>query len=263
MSEGSWNAPTNIPTTPLVVSSSLPTTPSQVGLSRRLSWNRGSNDGLPRMSFTDSPTKIQFDLPHTPGAAHDFENPFEDDDLQQTRTERVAPYNFQQPSQTSLVADFHSTNTRGVADDEQHLTGSSQAFWNDNDGSNAYVDEDEERRIGNVIKGRRQKYVGTPLRSGTLGGNALRAMQRSLRRVSVRVVDLASSGSREQGAVKLPDDSDEGSSPPLKVEETVQQPQFGELRGRTLGYFTSQSRVRIAMYNILIFRCVSLSLGYT
>jgi hypothetical protein len=108
---------------------------------------------------------------------------------------------------------------------------------------------------------RRHRYGDeSPLnRSSTLGGNALRAMSRSFRRVSVRVVDLASSGSRDHGgAVQLtdtPDGPDEiaSSSPSILDGALLETPQ-SILRGRTLGYFESDSRVRKAMYRFLVYK---------
>lgn len=252
MSESPWDVPRA--TSPAFVSStSLPTSPSQAGLSRRLSWNRGS-ESRPTM---DHPLATTND-PFAPSNHHsDFENPFDDDEEEQQRAGRVA-HTLQQPSQTSLVGDFHRENLRGeLADDEQRLTSSAQPFWGGvgTGEDEPYDDEDEERRAGNAIKGRRQRYVGsTPMRSASLGGSALRAMSRNLRRMSVRVVDLASSSTRDQG-VKLEDnddDLDEKPPNPRAPEEPIPDHPSSKLRGKTLGLFGPQSRLRLAMFNFLV-----------
>jgi len=243
MSEGPWNIPRT--TSPAVVSSSsLPASPSQVGLTRRLSWNRDSASVVaPRMDPLGSSAY--------PASSHanDFENPFDDDEEERARASHAA-FNLQQPSETSLVSDFHDTRRAGLADDEQRLTSAAQPFWGVRDGEGIF-DEDEERRAGDAINRRRQKYVGTPLPSASIGGSALRAVSRNLRRMSVRVVDLASSSTRDQG-VKLEDDLDDKSIPSSASEETIPESLPSSLRGRALALFSSRSRVRIAMYNFML-----------
>lgn len=246
MSESSWNAQRLSTSPAIVASSSLPGSPSQAGLSRRLSWSRSDSvdlQGPPRMAQADEHT-------YPPNLNHpgDFDNPFEDGEEERERANR-ATYNLQQPSQTSLVADFH--NSSALADDEQRLTSSAQPFWGAGD---ATFDEDEERRAGNAIKGRRQRYGGAPSRSTTLGGSALRAVSRNLRRVSIRVVDLASSSSRDQG-VKLDgigDDDQEEEKPSMTLEEPLPETLPSKLRGNSLGLFGTRSRVRNAMYSLLL-----------
>ena len=235
MSEGPWNIPRT--TSPAVVSSSsLPASPSQPGLSRRLSWNRDSASVVaPRMDPLGSSA-----YPH----ANDFESPFDDDEEERARAGHAA-YNLQQPSETSLVSDFHDSR---LADDEMRLTSAAQPFWGVRDGEGIF-DEDEERRAGDAINRRRQKYVGTPLPSASIGGSALRAVSRNLRRMSVRGVDLASSSTRDQG-VKLEDEFDEKSS--SVSEESIPESPPSNLRGRALALFSSRSRVRIAMYNFML-----------
>lgn len=194
----------------------------------------------------------------TSSHANNFDNPFDDDEEEHERAGRTA-YNLQQPSETSLVADFHDSGHTGLADDEQRLTSAAQPFWGVPDGEGVY-DEDEERRAGVAIKGRRQKYVGTPLRSASLGGSALRVVSRNLRRMSVRVVDLASSSTRDQG-LKLEDEPDEKSTPSIAADEPVPSSSPSNLRGKALGLFSSGSRVRQTMYNFMLSSCVVLPCG--
>jgi hypothetical protein len=167
----------------------------------------------------------------------EFDLPFEDRRVRE-------PYNFQQPSQSSL-ADFPD-QTGEIADDEQHLTSAAHLPWRGEDGY------DEEQSAGRQVKGRRERYVGTsPLRS-TMGGNALRAMSRNIRRVSVRVVDLASTGAKDQ-AVKL-EDTQEPRVASRTHDEPLPNLSGTQLRGTTLGFFGPHSRVRYAMFKFLLWQ---------
>lgn len=168
----------------------------------------------------------------------EYDHPFEEPRARE-------PYNFQQPSESS-IADFPD-QTGGVADDEQHLTSAAHPPWRGEDGY------DEERSAAHQVKGRRERYVGTsPLRSSTMGGNALRAMSRNIRRVSVRVVDLASTGAKDQ-ALKLEDTQEPGVASRAQ-EEPLPDLSGTRLRGTTLGFFGPHSRVRHAMFQFLLWQ---------
>ena len=179
--------------------------------------------------------------------AYPASNPFDDDEEESSGAGRTA-YNLQQPSETSLVADFHDGPRSGLADDQQRLTSAAQPFWGVRNGEGGCDDDDEER---SAMNRRRRKYVRTSLPSASLGGSALRAVSRNLRRMSIRVVDLASSGTRDQG-VKLEDEDDEKSIHGSDSEEPTPTSQQLKLRGRALGMFSSGSRVRRAMYNLML-----------
>ncbi|KAF8321114.1 hypothetical protein DL93DRAFT_1599778 [Clavulina sp. PMI_390] len=253
MSDGAWNAP-RIPSSPAIVSSSsLPTSPVPGGLVRRLSWNR------------ETPAAVVMDDPLSNPSGHysashrhsEFENPFDDDEEEAVRAGRGA-YNLQQPSQTSLVADFQrDTMHQDFADDEQRLTSAAQPFWGGVGSDAPYADEDDERRAGNAIKGRRNRYVGsTPTRSGTLGGSALRAMSRNFKRMSLRVVDIASSSTTREHGVRLDDEDDEDLNEKTPHPENAETPHPesppSRLRGTTLGIFGPHSGVRLALLNFLV-----------
>lgn len=236
MTEQHSRNPSALSSSPSIASGSSPLNSDTAGLSRRLSWNRGTEDDQPRMSTSPS-----FSNPYYTRRTDslDFENPFEEDHPRN-------PYSIERPSQTSL-ADFQET-TSGVADDEQHLTGAARPPWR---GDDTY-DDDTERLAADPIKRRRERYVGSsPLRSASasVGGNALRAMSRSIRRVSIRVVDLASTGTKDQ-AVRLEDLPDDDPDP-RGAEETLPNLTGTRLRGSTLGIFGADSRIRRAMFNFL------------
>lgn len=206
------------------VSPSAPQSPGGQGLSRRLSWTRPRPD---EPGGPGSPTGMS------------FEHVFEDDDHERDAYPEFAPHQ----STTNLVQ-FHDHGPDGVADDEQHLTGAAQPPWR---GEEAF-DEDTERSAARQPKGRYPP--SSPLRSSSVGGNALRAVSRNLRRVSVRVVDLASTGTKDQ-AVKLKDRTEESSDPPPQ-DEALHDPQGTKLRGRTLAIFGPDSAIRRAMFDFLL-----------
>ncbi|KAF8337378.1 Ion transport protein-domain-containing protein [Cantharellus anzutake] len=123
------------------------------------------------------------------------------------------PYTYPQASQTSLV-DYATRG--GLADDEQRLTG------------------------GTIFLIRRMTLSRVYV--------AFQAVKRNLRHVSVRVVDLASTGTKDHH-VRLKD------SPEATTNQTPEQslPNLGgtPLRGYTLGLFGPYSSIRRSMFDFL------------
>lgn len=114
----------------------------------------------------------------------------------------------------------------GEQDDIVHLT-SQNTVWR----RSAPYERDLERR-------RVSRGVGREQRSGTL-----KAMSRSIRRASVRVVNFASAN-LDDGPILLPD-VDEQPEP-----ETRPEPEL-ILRGKTLGIFGPRNPLRLAMHKLL------------
>jgi hypothetical protein len=75
-------------------------------------------------------------------------------------------------------------------------------------------------------------------------------MSRNLRRVSLRVVNLAGAG--QDDAIRLPDDNDDQKDEDWIDEELPDLRMAMPIRGRTLGFLGPQSRVRLTFYHILI-----------
>lgn len=205
--------------------------------------------------------------------SEDFENPFASAEATYTRFQA-------QPSTANLVAhdpddDFDHHATHGTGDeetedeDEQRLTTAAHPPWRgDDEEDDGY---DAERNAGIPVHHainnhrRERRYVGSsPLRSASIGGSALRAMSRNLRRVSVRVVDLASSGTKDQQssqskshAVRLENEEDDEDNAvpshhhqaPIEASRPLTDT---PLRGNTLGYFGPYSRVRRWLYDALL-----------
>lgn len=133
-------------------------------------------------------------------------------------------------------------------DDEAGLTSnvSNTAGWEGD------MSHDAER-IGGIPPRRRTtlRYSATPSplkRTET----AIRNMSRGFRRVSLRVVNIG--GNPMEDSVRLPD----GDEDDMAGEEEKEEEQLPDLRkempirGRTLGIFGPQSRVRLALYNFLV-----------
>ena len=97
-------------------------------------------------------------------------------------------------------------------------------------------------------------------RASAAGSAALKAVSRNLRRMSLRVVNLAGSN-LEDRLVRLPDDppgedgeEDEGSAAEETLREDLDQNSL--LRGRSLFIFGPRHPVRRAAYHLLLWRSV-------
>lgn len=87
----------------------------------------------------------------------------------------------------------------------------------------------------------------------------LKSMSRNIRRMSVRVVNLAGV-TLEDRPIRLEDDPAEqqqGNAPASPV-EMIPETSKESLRGRTLGVFGPTSGIRQAMLNMLLWRCVQI-----
>ncbi|TFK51284.1 hypothetical protein OE88DRAFT_1800091 [Heliocybe sulcata] len=155
------------------------------------------------------------------------------------------------PSTVSLIPPSYRTysgdsGTMDVSreDDEAHLTsnmvqqGSSES-WS--------TDEDAER-LGGTTSSTRRKTVHYSVSPSPLkrAGTALGSVSRSLRRVSLRVVDF--SGLSTEDRVRLTDqeDDDRPKMPNYDLSNNL------PLRGRTLGFLHARSSIRLAMFNFLV-----------
>ena len=168
-------------------------------------------------------------------------------------------------STTSLISTNRESST-STFDDSAHLT--ANMSHEPPHGSNWRTDSEDTATTPRTRR-RTQRYSAelTPLsRSGT----AIKSIHQGLRRISIRVVNFASNSLEDENHIRLGsddgdervvDDDDDGvekvSEPPPESSSSVL-----PLRGRTLGYFGPTNRVRLAMYNFLIFRCVPCFCSY-
>lgn len=161
------------------------------------------------------------------------------------------------PSTASLIPprDFEAED--GLReDDEAHLTANmsrngTEEIWEGGHG------EDPERTAPMTPRSRRRtarySVSPSPLKKT---GTAIKSMTHNLRRASVRVVNLA--GLENQ--IRLGDDDEEthGKSKPEEGEEDPL-PDLSKalpIRGRTLGCLGPESRMRLALFNFLVYPCV-------
>ena len=164
-------------------------------------------------------------------------------------------------STTSLISSRRESST-STFDDSAHLTANMSS--EPPDGENWQTDSEHAAAATPRTRRRTQRYSAelTPLsRSGT----TIKSISQGLRRISVRVVNFAGSNLEDKDHVRLgSDDGDERvveddndglekvGEPPPDSSSSVH-----PLRGRTLGFFGPTNRVRLAMYDFLIFQCVA------
>lgn len=162
------------------------------------------------------------------------------------------------PSSASLISGRDSDMSGSRDDDEVGLTSnvsgmgrrSPSGEWDQNQ------DMDTERTGGLTPGSRRRKttlrYSATPSPLKKTG-SAFKNVSRTLRRASLRVVNLAGSGLDD--SIRLPDDDEhvkDGDGERWKDEELPDLRSDLPIRGRTLGCFGPQSRVRLGLYHFLV-----------
>jgi len=164
-------------------------------------------------------------------------------------------------STASLISSRRESST-STFDDSAHLTPNVSS--EPTNGGNWRTDSEHTAAATPRTRRRTQRYSAelSPLsRSGT----TIKSISQGLRRISVRVVNFAGSSLEDEDHVRLgsddgeervAEDDDEGGE---KVDEPLPDPSnVLPLRGRTLGFFGPTNRVRLAMYDFLIFPCVTL-----
>ncbi|KAG6837569.1 hypothetical protein H0H93_006983 [Arthromyces matolae] len=164
------------------------------------------------------------------------------------QNQNMNPFSTSQPapSSASLVVpnEFDTEIYDGHReDDEAHLT-SNMARNGEEEG---YEDMDPERSAALTPRSRRRtvrySVSPSPLKKT---GSAIKSMSENLRRASVRVVNLAATGLESQ--VRLGDGEDGTSQEPPIPDLTQALP----IRGRTLGFLGTESKVRLALFNFLV-----------
>ncbi|GLB42802.1 putative calcium channel [Lyophyllum shimeji] len=165
----------------------------------------------------------------------------------------VNPYSTSRagPSTASLITPRQSESEDGHReDDEAHLT--SNMSRNGAVGEYDEADPEGSAALTPRRRGRSVRYSvsPSPLKKTS---SAVKSMSRSIRRASVRVVNLGSAGL--EGQLRLGDGGDVGRG---KRSDDDEEPlpdltKALPLRGRTLGYFGPESRVRLALFNFLVY----------
>lgn len=232
---------------------------------RRLSWGRlerqrvdGSGDPLRiNTSMSDANTRRGEGGSDDPFAPEpESETPKEDDALAPGRTLPSSYYPARHEeagtSQQSLVGSFYGKLTSDydvdLDDDEMGLTAYTSRGLALSDSlrpDQASMDHDVERTPDRTSK-RRYSLTPSP-------GSKLRSVKKTLRRASMRVVNLAGVNLEDRAqAVRLPDDKSKGKAVIREEEEEL--PDLAKrlpIRGRTVGLFGPTSRIRLAMFRFL------------
>ncbi|KAG7442714.1 uncharacterized protein BT62DRAFT_1079090 [Guyanagaster necrorhizus] len=148
------------------------------------------------------------------------------------------------PSTASLIQVQGVQRDERMEDDEVGLTSRSPPGqrWSGNRAN------DPENVAGATPRSRRKtvRYSATPspLRKT---GTAIKSVSQNIRRISLRVVNLAGAGLETQ--MRLADDDPDE----VKTEELPDLTQRQPLRGRTICCLGPQSRVRLALYRMLVY----------
>ena len=117
---------------------------------------------------------------------------------------------------------------------------------------------------------RRTRRYSTTLSPLKKTETAIKSVSRNLRRMSLRVVNLANTGL--EGQLKLGDGNQDGDEkkPAEEAEEEGEEEEEDEsqqdlkkifpIRGRALGFLGPKSKIRLALFNFLVYPCVSYSI---
>ncbi|PCH34579.1 hypothetical protein WOLCODRAFT_106220 [Wolfiporia cocos MD-104 SS10] len=163
------------------------------------------------------------------------------------------------PSSVSLIPDFGESREalQGRRDDDEARPGTSSS-WNLTDGM-----DPERTATTSRSRKKRARYDSTPSPFKKTS-SSLKALSRSLQRASVRVVNLAGFGLEEHVRIaEVDDDTGSGTlDDKVRVDEDDGDEDYMELpdltralpiRGRTLACFGPTSKLRMAMYKLLVY----------
>ncbi|KAH9475037.1 Calcium-channel protein cch1 [Psilocybe cubensis] len=165
------------------------------------------------------------------------------------------------PSTTSLVPSGrghfeHEMDDGHREDDEAHLTANMSHSGMGDHGSEGYSSNDPENEGGQTPRSRRRtlrySVSPSPLKKTE---TAIKSVSKNLRRMSLRVVNLANTGL--EGQLRL-GDNDQDKDKKLQDDEDDDEPPMPDLkqvlpiRGRTLGFLGPDSRVRLALFRFLV-----------
>ena len=262
---------------------------------RRLSWGRMERQRVVdldplRLNFTESTR------PSPPISRANNDDPFDSEDGTPNENDALAATLFNQQgssssyfvsrprldgantsSQVSLPHSFLSkassfdyldSSEVDLDDDEARLTSfaSGTAGVHDRSAASTNLDPSMASGLGSDLERTPDKRKSSRYSTTPSTAERLKSIKRSLRRVSLRVVNLAGGGLEDRArAIRLPDDNgemDDLSPGKSKARETDDFDE-GELddlpdlttrlpiRGRTLGFMHADNRLRLFMYRIL------------
>jgi voltage-dependent calcium channel len=146
-------------------------------------------------------------------------------------------------------------------DDEAHLT---ENMSHNESEERYYARDPEQSPVSPRSRSRTVLRYSAPTSPLKKTGTAIKNLSHNFRRASLRVVNLASAGLESQ--IRLPDGPDEGTRGERlalsKGEESEEPlPNLGKtlpLRGRTLGCLGPKNKLRLVLFNFLVYPCVML-----
>lgn len=200
---------------------------SPLDTSRRRSWSKVEAGQDPLRFNTHSFSDEQ--SPPPTNTVND--DPFDSDDTDPYNRSSYSTYNHMYsssqagPSTASLIG---AKDGGRAAEDEVRLTSR---------------EGDPEQAAASRTRRRTLRYSASPLKRT---GTAIKSVSQNLRRISLRVVNLAGSGLE-----RLEDDDDN-----TRDEDLPDLSQRMPIRGRTLCCLGPHSRVRLALYRALTYACV-------
>lgn len=219
---------------------------------RRNSWHRQRGESISIGQVLDSPTQIHprhdlgmSDLAGIPRTSTTYDSPFVVPANQQTSSRTLHRSYESQHSLDSVQSVASVTPTDG--DDQVHLTSAPSGSPLRGKGDPESRPSSSPRRL-NRPPGH---YGETSAPRRTMG--TLKSVSRNIRRMSVRVVNLAGV-TLEDRPIRLEDDPAEQQDEPATPVEMMPEPPMERLRGRTLGIFGPTSGIRRSMLSVLLWR---------
>ncbi|KAI0338514.1 hypothetical protein BDW22DRAFT_1362860 [Trametopsis cervina] len=270
LSGGSSSSAIDLTGTPAGIGSSVPPSPALAPVDgrgsfarRRLSWGR--------MEATDDPLRLNLQdgtgapqrMAGWPANEDPFATPPEDD------FPTFAPaFTYQSggggayttaqpgPSSASLISSIYHTSDPDLPqeDDEVHLTSNMSRPGTSGGWESGEVDH--ERSVPNARSRRPRRYTGTPSPLRTTG-DRLTTLSHNIRRVSIRVVNMAAAGVDEH--VRLADSEHEKYREDAEKEKEYDIRELEDLskampiRGRTLGFMGPANKLRLALFRFLVY----------
>ena len=228
-------------------------------LARRRSWNNKLREAARGESSSGHPLHLDLDSNMSPSRGggnpiHEYTNNIYSDSQVGT-------------SRASLIHrdSEHETEDDGHREDDQaHLTanmshtGTDSLLLENNTGPKSpdySIDDPEIEGASTPRTHRRTQRHGVPASPLKKTETALKSMSKSLRRISLRVVNLANTGL--EGQLRLGDgNEDEIDKLEEEEEDGPDLKKVLQIRGRTLGFLGPESKIRLALFNLLVHPCV-------
>lgn len=232
-----------IPRTSSSSAISAPPSPSD-SVSRRRSWGKVEAGQDPLQGFDTRSLQHGQDQPAVYTVNDD---PFDLDDTDppyNSYSSYTNMYSSAQagPSSSSLIQQAEFGGNGGSAEDEVRLTSRQSGQWSE---------QDPEQATSRVRR-RTVRYSAAPSPLKTTG-SAIKSVSQNIRRMSLRVVNLAGSGlERLDGG-----DDERYEAGPDAEDELPDLSTRLPIRGRTICCLGPDSRVRLALYRALVYPCAA------